>query len=162
MSRATRRTRRFWDGLWMVIFTIIFIVPNILTSVFLSDFSHLGLVWPAFQTNLTANPVGWGVAQGILAPLAQTLMYMGVPPLFRRLLTHSGDVSKTSRERHVTSRLYSFTVFNNIVVFSIFGSAWRFVATVVGSQNQGGKLYSSILLSANCSQCSSLHLVRSL
>lgn len=137
MSRRTRRARMFWDGLWMVLFTAAYIVPNILTSVFLSDFSHLGLVWPAFQTNLQAHPTGWGIAQGILAPLVQTLIYMGIPVMFRRLFTHSGDVSKTSRERHVTARLYAFFVFNNLVVFSVFGSAWRFVATVVAAKDQG-------------------------
>jgi hypothetical protein len=79
MTRRTRRIRAFWDGLWVVLFTIAFVVPNILTSVFLSDFSHLGLVWPAFMTNLQAHPTGWAIAQGILAPLVQTLMYMGVP-----------------------------------------------------------------------------------
>jgi calcium permeable stress-gated cation channel len=64
-------------------------------------------------------------------------MYMGIPVLFRRLYQHAGDVSKTSRERHVTSRLYAFTVFNNVVVFSVFGSAWRFVASVIAAQNEG-------------------------
>ncbi|KAF1942171.1 DUF221-domain-containing protein [Clathrospora elynae] len=137
MSRRTRRIRAFWDGLWIVLFTIAFIVPNILTSVFLSDFSHLGLVWPAFRTNLQAHPTGWAIAQGVLAPLVQTLMYMGVPIVFRRLFTHSGDVSRTSRERHVTARLYSFFVFNNLLVFSVFGSAWRFVAAVIAAQDQG-------------------------
>ncbi|KAF2643467.1 DUF221-domain-containing protein [Massarina eburnea CBS 473.64] len=137
MSRATRRARKFWDGLWMVLFTIAFIVPNILTSVFLSDFSHLGLVWKGFQSNLERHPTGWGIAQGILAPLVQTLMYMAIPVLFRRLYTHSGDVSKTSRERHVTARLYAFFVFNNLIVFSVFGSAWRFVASVIAAQDQG-------------------------
>ncbi|KAF2653929.1 DUF221-domain-containing protein [Lophiostoma macrostomum CBS 122681] len=137
MSRATRRLRMFWDTLWMIILTIVFIVPNILTSVFLSDFAHLGLLWKSFQTNLSAHPVGWGIAQGILAPLVQTLMYMGIPVLFRRLYTHSGDISKTSRERHVTARLFAFTVFNNLVVFSIFGSGWRFVASVIAAQDQG-------------------------
>jgi hypothetical protein len=137
MTRRTRRARAFWDGLWMVLFTIAFVVPNILTSVFLSDFSHLGLVWKDFQTNLNAHPTGWAIAQGILAPLVQTLMYMGVPVVFRRLFTHSGDVSKTSRERHVASRLYAFFVFNNLLVFSVFGSAWRFVAAVIGAQDQG-------------------------
>lgn len=137
MSRATRRARMFWDGLWMVLFTAAYIVPNILTSVFLSDFSHLGLVWPSFQGNLQAHPTGWGIAQGILAPTVQTLIYMGIPVLFRRLYTHSGDVSKTSRERHVTARLYAFFVFNNLFVFSVFGSAWRFVASVIAAQDQG-------------------------
>ncbi|KAF2110123.1 hypothetical protein BDV96DRAFT_221323 [Lophiotrema nucula] len=137
MSRATRRTRIFWDGVWMVLLTIVFIIPNILTSVFLSDFSHLGLVWPSFQTTLNRSPTGWGILQGILAPLVQTLMYLGIPVVFRRLYTHSGDVSKTSRERHVMSRLFAFFVFNNLVVFSIFGSGWRFVATVIAAQDQG-------------------------
>ncbi|KAF1966972.1 DUF221-domain-containing protein [Bimuria novae-zelandiae CBS 107.79] len=137
LSRRTRRARMFWDGFWMVLFTAAYIVPNILTSVFLSDFSHLGLVWPSFQGNLQAHPTGWGIAQGILAPLVQTLIYMGIPIMFRRLYTHSGDVSKTSRERHVTARLYAFFVFNNLVVFSVFGSAWRFVATVIAAKDQG-------------------------
>lgn len=137
MSRKTRRMRRFWDGVWIVLFTIAFIIPNILTSVFLSDFNHLAVVWPAFRTNLQAHPTGWAIAQGILAPLVQTLMYMGVPIVFRRLFTHSGDVSRTSRERHVTARLYAFFVFNNLVVFSVFGSAWRFVAGVIAAHDQG-------------------------
>jgi hypothetical protein len=137
MSRRTRRARMFWDGLWMILFTLAYVAPNIATSVFLSDFSHLGLVWPSFQTNLAAHPTGWGIAQGILAPSVQTLIYMGIPVLFRRLYTHSGDVSKTSRERHVTARLYIFFVFNNLIVFSVFGSAWRFVATVIAAKDQG-------------------------
>jgi hypothetical protein len=114
--------------------------------------SHLGLVWPSFSANLQAHPTGWGIAQGILAPLVQTLMYMGVPVVFRRLFTHSGDVSKTSRERHVTARLYAFFVFNNLLVFSVFGSAWRFVASVIAAQDRGvwqaiqdGHLFSQLM-----------------
>jgi hypothetical protein len=177
MSRRTRRVRMFWDGLWIVLFTVAFVIPNILTSVFLSDFSHLGLVWKSFQTNLAAHPAGWAIAQGVLAPLVQTLMYMGVPIVFRRLFTHSGDVSKTSRERyvcsisttttsqdispgtttnirtrHVTARLYAFFVFNNLLVFSVFGSAWRFVTAVIAAQDQGvweairnGHLFSQLM-----------------
>lgn len=138
MSRKTRRARAFWDGLWMVLLTIAFIVPNILTSAFLSNFANLGLVWKSFKTNqLDRHPTGWAIAQGILAPLVQTLMYMGIPVVFRRLFTHSGDVSRTSRERHVASRLYVFYVFNNLVVFSIFGSVWRYIAAVVGAHNEG-------------------------
>jgi hypothetical protein len=152
MSRSTRRIRKFWDGLWIVLFTIAFIVPNILTSVFLSDFSHISIIFPAFQRNINAHPTGWAIAQGILAPLVQTLMYMGVPIIFRRLFTHSGDVSRTSRERHVTARLYAFFVFNNLLVFSIFGSAWRFIATVIAAHDRGvwqaiqdGHLFSQLM-----------------
>jgi hypothetical protein len=79
-------------------------------------------------------------------------MYMGIPIVFRSLYTHSGDVSKTSRERHVTSRLYAFFVINNLVVFSVFGSAWRFVASVIAAQDRGvweairnGHLFSNVM-----------------
>ncbi|KAF2132007.1 DUF221-domain-containing protein [Dothidotthia symphoricarpi CBS 119687] len=137
MSRRKRRIRAFLDGLWVLLFTIAFIIPNMLTSMFLSNFGNLGLVWPAFQRELLAHPTRWAIAQGILAPLVQVLMYMGVPIVFRRLFTHSGDVSKTARERHVTARLYAFFVFNNLFVFSMFGSVWRFVAGVIAAQHNG-------------------------
>lgn len=153
MTRATRRNRMFWDGLWMFLLTIIFIVPNILTSVFLSDFSHIGLVWPSFQKNLAVHPKGWAIAQGIIAPALQSLFYLVLPVIFRRLLTHSGDASRTSRERHLTSRLFAFFVFNNLLVFSMFASAWRYAAAVKGAKDKGvwaamreGHLFSQLVI----------------
>jgi len=137
MSRATRRNRAFWDGLWIFLLSALFVVPNLLTSIFLSDLSHLGLVWDGFQTSLNAHPTGWGIFQGIIAPAVQFLFYLFIPWFFRRMLTHAGDISRTSRERHVTSRLYAFFVFNNLIVFSVFASAWRYVAAVIGAQDQG-------------------------
>ncbi|KIW04562.1 hypothetical protein, variant [Verruconis gallopava] len=136
MSRATRRTRQFWDSLWMILLTIAYVPVNVLSAVFLSDFSHLGLLWPAFMRNLEAHPVSWGIAQGIVAPTFQYLIFLGLPSLFRRLYNHAGDTSKTSRERHVMSRLYAFFVFNNLIVFSVFGSAFRFLASVIEAQDQ--------------------------
>jgi len=136
MTRAVRRSRRFLDGGIMVLLTILYIPLNVVTSVFLSDFAHLGLLWPSFQKNLYAHPVGWGIAQGIIAPAVQYLWFFILPTVFRRLYHHSGDVSKTSRERHVISRLYVFFVVNNLVVFSIFGAAFRFVAAVTQAQNE--------------------------
>lgn len=136
MSRATRKNRMVWDSLWMLLLTIFFIGPNILTSVFLSDFSHLGQLWPTFQDNLEAHPVGFGIAQGILAPGVQFLFYFCLPIVFRRILTHSGDPSRTSRERHLTSRLYVFFVINQLIVFSVFAVAVRYVAAVVAAKDQ--------------------------
>lgn len=120
----------------MVLLTLLYIPLNVVTSVFLSDFSHLGLLWPSFQKSLEAHPVWWGIAQGIIAPAVQYLWFFILPTAFRRLYHHSGDLSKTSRERHVTSRLYVFFVLNNLVVFSIFGAAFRFIAAVTQAQNQ--------------------------
>jgi calcium permeable stress-gated cation channel len=153
MTKEMRRSRQFWDSGWMVALTIAFIIPNVLTSVFLSDFSHLGLFWSGFESNLQAHPTGWGIAQGIIAPIVQNSMFAVIPILFRRLYTHSGDVSRTQRERHVTSRVFGFFVFNNLVVFSIFGATSRFVASVVAAKDQGtwtairhGQLFSKIMI----------------
>jgi hypothetical protein len=136
MTRSTRRVRGLWNGLWMVLLTIAFIPLNILSAVFLSDFSHLGLIWSNFGTNLNAHPVAWGIAQGIVAPTFQFLIFLVLPTIFRRLYNHAGDVSKTSRERHVMTRLYAFFIVNNLIVFSIFGSAFRFLAAVSQAQDQ--------------------------
>ena len=57
----------------MVLLTILYIPLNVVTAVFLSDFAHLGLLWPSFQKNLYAHPIGWGIAQGIIAPAVQYL-----------------------------------------------------------------------------------------
>lgn len=52
----------------------------------------------------------------------------------------------------MTARLYAFFVFNNLLVFSVFGSAWRFVAAVIAAHDQGiwqaiqdGHLFSKVM-----------------
>lgn len=44
ISRSTRRMRMIIDGGWMILLTIAYIPFNVLSAVFLSDFSHLGLL----------------------------------------------------------------------------------------------------------------------
>ena len=141
MTRGQRRVKAFWNGVWMTLLTIVYIIPNILTAVFLSDFSNLGQVWPGFQKSLEGHHVFWAVVQGIVAPLVQALFYLILPVIFRRLFHNSGDPTKTSRERHVISRLYAFYVFNQIIVFCIFASAWRFIAGAI--KNNNAPLHSS-------------------
>ncbi|KAL9057158.1 MAG: hypothetical protein Q9162_002486 [Coniocarpon cinnabarinum] len=136
MTRKERANKAFWNGVIMTILTIVYIVPNILTAVFLSDFSNLGQVWPGFQKNLYAHSTAWGIVQGIVAPLIQSLFYLVLPIIFRRLLNKAGDPTKTSRERHVISRLYAFYVFNQLIVFTIFASIWRFVAGAIENSNE--------------------------
>ena len=140
MDPKTRQTRSIFLNGWMVIFSIIFIVPNALTSVFLSNLSHLGMVWGGFNNTLKAHPHIWAVVQGVAAPIISALFYLGVPPMIRRMATHAGDLSKTSRERHVLSKVYGFFVFNNLIVFSIFSAVWAFFAALVAAKqnNQDG------------------------
>ncbi|KAI9709698.1 MAG: hypothetical protein M1820_003100 [Bogoriella megaspora] len=136
MDKKTRKTRNFFLNAWMVLFSIIFIAPNALTSVFLSNLAHLGMVWPSFNKTLMANRNFWAVVQGFAAPLVSALFYLGLPAMIRRMATHAGDLSKTSRERHVLGKVYGFFVFNNLIVFSIFSAVWAFFAAVIAAKNQ--------------------------
>ena len=144
LDAKTRRGRRFVNTLWVTLLTGFYFIPNALIAVFLSDLSHLGLVWPAFQTELEKDSKFWAIVQGILAPALSSLFYYFLPIIFRRLSVNSGDLTKTSRERHVVHQLYSFFVFNNLLVFSLFAAAFQLVATVVSEAENGGKSVSQI------------------
>lgn len=136
LSKGVRKWKRFINMIWVTLLTVVWIAPNALIAVFLSDLSNLGLVWPAFQASLNENARIWAAVQGIAAPLVTSLVYLILPIIFRRLAVRAGDVTKTSRERHVLHHLYSFFVFNNLIVFSLFSAAWTFVSAVIDAKNR--------------------------
>lgn len=136
MTPSLRRYRRIINNLWVALLTVAWIVPNALIAVFLTDLSKLGRVWPAFQTELEAHQNGWAAVQGVLAPALTSLFYFFLPSIFRKLSARAGDVSKTSRERHVIHKLYAFFVFNNLVVFSFFSSVWGLVTFLVNKRKK--------------------------
>ncbi|KAI1756411.1 hypothetical protein F4782DRAFT_538103 [Xylaria castorea] len=137
LDRHRRRWGAFMNNFWVVVLTAVWTVPNALIAVFLANLSNLGSVWPAFQDELIRNQKTWGAIQGILAPLVTTLFYLVLPVIFRRLSVYAGDYSRTARERHVTQKLYAFFVFNNLIVFSLFSTAWKYVAAVKGAEKDG-------------------------
>ncbi|KAI1303500.1 hypothetical protein F5Y03DRAFT_187174 [Xylaria venustula] len=137
LDRHRRRWGAFMNNFWVVVLTVVWTVPNALIAVFLANLSNLGSVWPAFQNELLKNPKAWGAVQGILAPLVTTLFYLVLPVIFRRLAAYAGDYSRTSRERHVTQKLYAFFIFNNLIVFSLFSTAWKYVAAVKDAEGDG-------------------------
>jgi calcium permeable stress-gated cation channel len=92
--------------------------------------SNLGKVWPSFQKELERNPKLWAIVQGVLSPAITTLVYYYLPAIFRALSIKSGDRTKTSRERHVTNRLYTFFMLNNLILFSVFGTLFQFGADI--------------------------------
>lgn len=144
LSKQARKWKRFMNLIWTSILTVIWIAPNAMIAIFLSDLSNLGLVWPAFQTSLNANSVVWAAVQGIASPAVTSLIYLILPIIFRRLAIRAGDVTKTSRERHVIRHLYSFFVFNNLIVFSLFSAAWAFVAAVIDAKNHDENAWQAI------------------
>ncbi|KAI1344665.1 putative DUF221 domain protein [Xylariaceae sp. FL0016] len=146
MDKHSRRWRTLMNNLWVTLLTVVWTVPNALIAVFLANLSNLGSVWPAFDVELKKDPKTWAAIQGILAPLITTLFYMLLPVIFRRLSIYAGDYSKTSRERHVTHKLYAFFVFNNLVVFSLFSAAWKY-GTAVENAEDDHDLWTSIVVS---------------
>ncbi|KAH7131522.1 hypothetical protein B0J13DRAFT_105778 [Dactylonectria estremocensis] len=145
LSSATRSRKRLFNGMWIVILTLVWIAPNAMIAVFLVNLNNLGFVWPAFKTSLSANPTFWGVVQGILSPALMSLIYLVLPMIFRRLSMKSGDQTKTGRERHVFAKLYAFFVFNNLIVFSIYSPAWAYVVAVIKKVQNGGDAWDAVV-----------------
>ena len=137
MDPKTRRWRKFINSLWIILLTLVWTIPNALIAVFLSQLKNLGSLWPTFQTQMEKNPTFWAVVQGVAAPAITSAFYYFLPILFRRLSVKAGDMTKTSRERHVIHQLFSFFVFNNLFIFSLFAAVWTFVATMI--QDTRGK-----------------------
>jgi calcium permeable stress-gated cation channel len=144
LSPKTRKTRRIISNLWVVLLTLIWIAPNALIAVFLSNLNNLGLVWRAFNTQLHNHQKFWAVVQGVAAPTLTSLVYIFLPKIFRRLAMHAGDTTKTSRDRHVLGRLFAFFVFNNLIVFSVFGAVWQFAAAIIAAKQQNQDVLEAI------------------
>ncbi|CAJ2513200.1 Uu.00g013190.m01.CDS01 [Anthostomella pinea] len=137
MTPATRSWRRLVINFWISILTLLWIAPNAMIAIFLVNLSNLGLVWPAFQTQLAGNSGFWSIVQGVASPAITSLVYLVLPIIFRRLSIRAGDRTKTGRERHVVAKLYAFFVFNNLIVFSLFSTIWSFIASVVNDTQKG-------------------------
>ncbi|KAF1987095.1 DUF221-domain-containing protein [Aulographum hederae CBS 113979] len=144
LSPKTRRWRTFMNNVWVTLLTLVWIVPNALFAVFLSNLSNLGRVWPAFQTQLSTNRVTWSIVQGVASPAITSLFYLFLPSIFRRLSINAGDLTKTSRERHVMHKLYAFFVFNNLIVFSLFATVWKYIADIVAARREGKNVLDAI------------------
>ena len=134
LSRADRRWKLFVNNFWIVLLTLIWIAPNAMIAIFLSNLSNLANIWKGFDKTYRENPKSWAIVQGIASPAITSLLYLLLPIAFRRLYQRAGDVSRTSRERHVTQKLFGFFVFNNLIVFSAFSGVWAYVATIIGTR----------------------------
>ncbi|KAI0404985.1 hypothetical protein F4802DRAFT_565070 [Xylaria palmicola] len=147
LTPATRSWRRLVINLWIVVLTFLWVAPNALIAIFVSNLSNLGLVWKGFQTQLTVNTVFWAIVQGVASPAVTSSIYLVLPIIFRRLSIRAGDRTKTGRDRHVVAKLYAFFIFNNLIVFSLFNTVWVFVYTVVNDATHGEDVGTSILKS---------------
>jgi calcium permeable stress-gated cation channel len=145
MTPAARSWNRFFNNIWVVVLTLIWVVPNAMIAIFLVNLNNLGLVWNDFKTTLSEDTTFWSIVQGIASPAVTSLVYLALPVIFRRLSMRAGDRTKTGRERHVLAKLYSFFVFNNLIVFSIFSTIWSFVSSVVADTEKSHDAWQAVL-----------------
>ena len=137
LTKKDRNWKRFINNFWIAILTLIWIAPNALTAIFLSNLTNLANIWAGFKNEFEHHPTIWSIVQGIASPALTSLVYLILPIIFRRLSIHAGDTTKTSRERHVATKLYAFFVFNNLVVFSFFSVIFAFVSFVIKNHDKG-------------------------
>lgn len=145
LTPSSRSWRRLVNNLWIILLTFLWIAPNALIAIFVSNISNLGLVWDAFQKQLSTNTILWGIVQGVASPALTSLIFLVLPIIFRRLSIRAGDRTKTGRDRHVVAKLYAFFIFNNLVVFSLFNTVWSFVLTVIDTTRNGTDVGNAIL-----------------
>lgn len=145
LSAATRARKRIVINLWIALLTLAWIAPNAMIAIFLVNLSNLASLWPAFQTSMQTSPGFWSIVQGIASPAITSLVYLLLPIIFRRLSMRGGDQTKSGRERHVIAKLFSFFIFNNLVVFSLFSGLWTFVANVLEDTKTGTDAWNAIL-----------------
>ncbi|KAK5162822.1 uncharacterized protein LTR77_011148 [Saxophila tyrrhenica] len=136
-SRSQLQRRRRVYAFHITLLTVAWVVPNVLNAVFLTNLSHLALVWPTFRATLDSHRILWGIVQGIVPPILVSLVYYYLPPIFRRLSTKAGDMTKVSRERHVMRKLFTFLIWNQLVAFSLFSTFWGFGAVFINAHQSG-------------------------
>lgn len=136
LTKKERNWKRFINNFWIGVLTIVWIAPNALIAIFLSNLINLANLWKAFGKDFQNHHTVWSIVQGIASPTLTSLVYLILPIIFRRLSIHAGDTTKTSRERHVATKLYAFFVFNNLIVFSAFSSIWLFVSLVISNRQE--------------------------
>ncbi|RDI88605.1 hypothetical protein Vi05172_g1264 [Venturia inaequalis] len=137
MTKKTRRRNTTINQIYVFILTLFWTVANAFLAIFLANLANLGALWKTFDTELRKDPNFWAVVQGVASPAITSAFYFFLPIIFRRLSIRSGDLTKTSRERHVVSKLYAFFVFNNLIIFSLFGALWSFAAAIISARGSG-------------------------
>ncbi|KAF2968568.1 hypothetical protein GQX73_g4964 [Xylaria multiplex] len=148
LSPSTRSWRRLTNNLWIILLTFLWIGPNALIAIFVSNLSNLGLVWDAFRIQLSVNTAFWAIVQGVASPAVTSFIYLVLPIIFRRLSIRAGDRTKTGRDRHVVAKLYAFFIFNNLIVFSLFNTVWSFIVTVVDDTTKNGSDVGNAILNS--------------
>lgn len=144
LSKSQLKSRSFMNAIWVTLLTIFWTPINAGLAVFISNLANLGSVWPSFQRELERDKTFWSVVQGIAAPAITSLVYLLLPVVFRRLQVRAGDVTKTTRERHVFRNLFNFFILNNLIIFSLFSAIWQYVTSVINDSKTDSSVWEAL------------------
>ncbi|KAL7269498.1 hypothetical protein RUND412_007840 [Rhizina undulata] len=148
-TKSKRRWNGFIGNVLFFLLSLLFVVPNALIAVFISNLHNISAVWPYFGTLMSLHPTFFAVVnlinrQGVAAPTITSIIYLLLPVIMRRISVWQGDLTKTARERNVTHKLYFFFVFNNLIVFTLFGTMWTIIAQLVNDAGNGGVTWAEV------------------
>lgn len=136
VSQARRLYWNRYRAIAMLIFSILWELPNAFIAIFIANVSHLSLIWPQFRHQLYAHPIAWGTFQGIVPPALSAVFYHFLPSVFRYLEEQSGSLTRTTREQHVLTMLLGFLTINHLLVFSLFSTTWSIGAAIIHASHQ--------------------------
>lgn len=137
LSRAKRRNKQFWGNLIFVALMVLWIAPNAFMGVFLSNLNRIGALWPTFDGFMYNYPVIFSILQGVLSPVVTGLIFLILPMILRRMIHWQGKVTRHEREINTTKKLYSFFLFNNLFVFTVFGLVWNVISKTIQMVHNG-------------------------
>lgn len=89
-SKATRRWNGFVGNVLFFLLSVLFVIPNALIAVFLSNLNNITLIWPSFSYYLIRDAEFYAVVQGFLAPTVTSIIYLLLPVAMRRLCAWQG------------------------------------------------------------------------
>lgn len=133
LTRKKRVKKQRIGHLIFLLVTLLWIIPNAFISAFLSQISRIGAFSAGFKNFIDKNPGIFSMMQGIIAPLITIFLFHLLSIFMRKLSQWQGEVTKSDREKNTTSKLYVFFVFNNLIVFSVFGIIWGYIANVINT-----------------------------
>jgi hypothetical protein len=64
VDAKARRWKRFVNGLWITLLTVLYFIPNALIAVFLAQLNNIASLWPKFGDEMRKNPEAWALVQG--------------------------------------------------------------------------------------------------
>ncbi|KAK9471515.1 uncharacterized protein V1510DRAFT_367875, partial [Dipodascopsis tothii] len=131
LTKPERMQKQHSGRVVFIALCIGYIVPNAFISTFLTQISHIGTFWPWFKNLLDDHPTFFSFIQGIISPLVVSAIFLVLPVIMRRISSWQGSITKSSRERDTLNKLHIFFVFNNLIVFTIFGAVWSAVSEIV-------------------------------